>query len=64
MAKNTSEQPIIETASTFGGGWKMVVKHTHETGVTVTEVWAFGALLSVTTLTVDGVVTVDVPSAS
>ncbi|MGW3246624.1 hypothetical protein [Streptomyces sp. NPDC001070] len=58
-----SEQPISATATVFDGSWKLEV--THEDGKSIARVWAFGALLSVTTLShEDGSTTAEVPQTS
>ncbi|MGW1157795.1 hypothetical protein ACWD48_06115 [Streptomyces sp. NPDC002519] len=57
-----SEQPITSTASCDGGSWQLKVRY-EEDGKTVAEVWSFGVKLSVTTLTTEGVVTVEDPAA-
>jgi hypothetical protein len=58
------ERSTAETATAFvpGGGWKLKVMY--EDDKTVAEVWAFGVRLSVTTLTVGGVVTVEGPDGA
>lgn len=56
-----SEQSISSTASVDGGSWTLKVRY--EDGRTIAEVWSFGVKLSITTLTEEGVVTVEDPAA-
>ncbi|MFD5763615.1 hypothetical protein ACFWIZ_53015 [Streptomyces sp. NPDC127044] len=57
-----SEQPTVSTASVDGGSWMLKVRH--EDGRAIAEVWSLGVKLSVTTLTAEGVVTVEDPAAA
>ncbi|MFF3516138.1 hypothetical protein [Streptomyces sp. NPDC002573] len=56
-----SEQSPTSTASCEGGSWQLKVRH--EEGRVVAEVWSFGVKLSITTLSTEGVVTVEDPAA-
>ncbi|WP_405526816.1 hypothetical protein OG426_30545 [Streptomyces canus] len=51
----------VATATLPDGSWKMKV--THEDGKTIAEVWSFGVRLSITTLTAEGVVSVEDPAS-
>lgn len=57
-----SDQPTTSTASVEGGSW--MLKVTHHDDKSVAEVWSFGVKLSITTLTHEGVVTVEDPAAA
>ncbi|REE61464.1 hypothetical protein BX257_4043 [Streptomyces sp. 3212.3] len=56
-----SEQGV-STASTEGGSWVLKLRHENDDTKHIAEVWSFGVKLSVTTLTEEGVVTVEDPS--
>ncbi|MFF4504853.1 hypothetical protein [Streptomyces sp. NPDC001401] len=58
-----SEQPTTDAATVTlpDGSWKLKV--TYEEGKTIAEVWSFGVKLSITTLTAEGVVTVEDPAS-